>query len=193
MTRVATSGRAPAPTLDTLGVAAIVAIGGLGLASRAWLPPVPGAARPGVGLVLFASILGASLLVPAVNGRARVGPLVAGAIGLLAIAGASIVGGAPVPLTAAAWTLPLSIVAAVAEEALFRRAAYRSLERWGPVAAIGGSAVLFALVHAPVYGWAVVPVDLGAGLVFGWQRWATGSWTTSAGTHAIANVAAVLR
>ena len=40
---------------------------------------------------------------------------------------------------------------------------------------------------------AAFPVDLGAGLVFGWQRWATGSWVAPAGTHAAANLVAVLR
>jgi hypothetical protein len=37
-----------------------------------------------------------------------------------------------------------------------------------------------------------VPVDLGAGLVFGWQRWASGTWTVPAATHAADNVLAVL-
>jgi hypothetical protein len=43
-----------------------------------------------------------------------------------------------------------------------------------------------------MYGWAVVPVDVGAGLVFGWQRWASGSWTSPAVAHAAANVMGAL-
>ena len=33
-----------------------------------------------------------------------------------------------------------------------------------------------------------VPVDFAAGMVFGWQRWATGTWSSPAVTHAIANL-----
>ena len=61
------------------------------------------------------------------------------------------------------------------------------------VAAIGGSALLFAAVHVPIYGPAVFWVDLGAGLLFSWQRWASGTWGASAATHAAANLLAVLR
>ena len=60
--------------------------------------------------------------------------------------------------------------------------------------AVIGSAVLFAAIHVPLYGIAVLPVDLGAGLMLSWQRWATGTWTVPAATHAAANVlATVLR
>jgi hypothetical protein len=40
----------------------------------------------------------------------------------------------------------------------------------------------------PIYGVTVFPVDLGAGLLLSWQRWACGSWTVPAATHATANV-----
>jgi hypothetical protein len=36
-------------------------------------------------------------------------------------------------------------------------------------------------------------VDLGAGLLFGWQRWASGGWAAPAITHGAANLMAVLR
>jgi membrane protease YdiL (CAAX protease family) len=81
----------------------------------------------------------------------------------------------------------------VAEEALFRRVAYGRLERFGALVAIVGSASLFALVHLPAYGVAALPVDLGAGLLLSWQRWASESWTVPAATHAAANLVAVLR
>jgi membrane protease YdiL (CAAX protease family) len=115
-------------------------------------------------------------------------------IGLAAIWLATLASGPVVRVPFAAWALPLSVLAAVAEEALFRRVAYGWLARWGVPVAIVGSALLFALVHVPLYGAAVLPVDLGAGLVFGWQRWATGTWAVPAATHAAANVlATVLR
>ena len=55
-----------------------------------------------------------------------------------------------------------------------------------------GSAVLFALVHVTVYGLWVFPLDLAAGLVFGWQRWVSGSWRPSAVTHVVANLLVML-
>lgn len=79
-------------------------------------------------------------------------------------------------------------VAAVAEEAFFRRFLYGWFTRWGTAIAIVGSALAFAAVHAPLYGAAALPIDLGAGLLFGWQRWATGGWTAPATTHVVANL-----
>jgi membrane protease YdiL (CAAX protease family) len=80
------------------------------------------------------------------------------------------------------------VVAAVAEEAFFRRLAYSWFSRWGDLAAVGLTAVAFAVVHVPAYGVAALPIDLAAGLIFGWQRWATGSWIAAAATHAVANL-----
>jgi membrane protease YdiL (CAAX protease family) len=57
--------------------------------------------------------------------------------------------------------------------------------------AVGGTAVVFALVHLPAYGAAAMPVDLGAALLLSWQRYASGRWTVPAVTHAIANLLAV--
>jgi membrane protease YdiL (CAAX protease family) len=87
----------------------------------------------------------------------------------------------------------LGLLAAVAEEALFRQALYRWLAvRGGVVLAVAGGAVLFALLHVPFYGMAAFPVDLGAGLLFGWQRWASGRWAVPAATHAAANLLVVI-
>jgi membrane protease YdiL (CAAX protease family) len=80
------------------------------------------------------------------------------------------------------------VLAAVAEEAFFRRFVYARLERFGAVAAVAGSALLFAVVHVPMYGAAVLPVDLAAGLVLGWQRRASGGWSSPALTHVLANL-----
>ena len=87
----------------------------------------------------------------------------------------------------------LNTLAAVAEEAFFRRFAYGVLLEQGSVFyAIAGTALLFASVHIVIYGLWVLPVDLAAGAVLGWQRWATGSWTASAFTHTLANVLMVV-
>ena len=91
-------------------------------------------------------------------------------------------------LPATATAVVTGSIAAVAEEAFFRRFLYGWLSRWGPAVAIVGSALAFAAVHVSLYGVAALPIDLGAGLLLGWQRWATGSWTAPAVTHVIANL-----
>jgi membrane protease YdiL (CAAX protease family) len=84
-----------------------------------------------------------------------------------------------------------SVVAAVAEEIFFRRLVYGWLAAsWGAAVAICGSAVAFAAIHVPVYGFAVLPIDTAAGLLLGWQRWMTGGWSASGLTHMAANLIA---
>jgi membrane protease YdiL (CAAX protease family) len=85
-----------------------------------------------------------------------------------------------------------SVVGAVAEEIFFRRLVYDALERWGAPVAIAGAAVAFAAVHVPAYGFAVLPIDLAAGLILGWQRWTTRTVTVPAVTHVAANVLSIL-
>jgi membrane protease YdiL (CAAX protease family) len=141
---------------------------------------------------IFGAILVASVLVPVAPGRRRMHPAIALAAGLAAVAGAAIAAGRPIPLPLGPWSIPLVILAAVAEEALFRRAAFGALEPAGPWVAIGVTSLAFAAMHLPLYGVAAFPVDLGAGLLFGWQRWASGTWMSSAGTHVAANLWVVL-
>jgi membrane protease YdiL (CAAX protease family) len=179
--------------VDELAGTAVVLAGITFLASR---PLAPGS--PGGRTVLFAvgyvAVGLASLNVPA--GDRTNGPVSAGAalaVGAAAVALAALAAGSPIPAPWGAAALPLSLVAAVAEEALFRRAAYARLLPLGAVAAVVGSAVLFALIHLPAYGVAALPVDLGAGLLLSWQRWASGTWTVPAATHALANLLAVAR
>jgi membrane protease YdiL (CAAX protease family) len=160
-------------------------------------------ARPFVGVapdarvLLFATaylvLAATSLAVPATNERPRVPPSFVLGIGVASIVFASTIAGPSVPTPHASLALPLSLLAAVAEEALFRRVAYARLARFGALVAVAGSAILFGMVHLPAYGVAALPVDLGAGVLFGWQRWASGTWLVPAGTHAFANVAAIVR
>jgi membrane protease YdiL (CAAX protease family) len=100
--------------------------------------------------------------------------------------------GTPAPLEATAFVIGLNTLAALAEEAFFRRLVYGALLAGGPAVAVVGSAVLFAAVHVTVYGAWVLPLDLAAGLLFGWQRHATGSWIVPAATHSVANLLVVL-
>ena len=180
-----TRGRVAHGDIATLG---LVAIGAALLFVRVWLPTLGSLGHLTALTVTLLAILVASLLVPAVRSSARLHPGVMLTVGLAAVALALLTGGRPMPAPLIAWALPLTLLAAVAEEALFRRAMYGALERGGTLVAIGATALAFALVHVPIYGVAVFPVDLGAGLLLSWQRWAAGSWTVPAATHAAANV-----
>jgi membrane protease YdiL (CAAX protease family) len=130
----------------------------------------------------------------AVRTRREDGPLGWGvplAFGLVAVAGAGVVAGPVAERRVGAVAAGIALLAAVAEEALFRRVLYDRLLRFGVVAAVVGSAVVFALIHLPSYGLAAMPVDLGAALLLSWQRYASGRWTVPAVTHAVANLLAV--
>jgi uncharacterized protein len=137
--------------------------------------------------------LPAALRRPAVPKGPLAWPLVLGT-GLVAVAAVALAVRPVPPAPADAVAVLLGVAAAVAEEALFRQALYRLLAaRGGALLAVLGAALLFALVHLPFYGMAAFPVDLGAGLMFGWQRWSSGSWTVPAATHAAANLMVVIR
>ena len=85
-------------------------------------------------------------------------------------------------------TLAAVAITSVAEEVFFRRLVYGWLAALGPGLAVAGAAAAFAAVHLPAWGMAAVPLNLAAGLLFGWQRWATGGWSASALTHIVANL-----
>lgn len=79
-------------------------------------------------------------------------------------------------------------LASVVEEAFFRRLVYGWLAGWGPITAVAGATALFAAVHVPAYGIYTLPLNVAAGVLFGWQRWATGGWSAPALTHLAANL-----
>lgn len=170
----------------------VIVVGTAVLVLRPFATP-PSGARVSLFAVSYLTIGLASIAVPTERDRARLAPGFVLLMGFAAVALSAGVAGTPVPLPWSAAALPLSLLAAVAEEALFRRLAYARLERFGAAVAVVGSAVLFGLVHVPAYGFSALPVDVGAGLLFGWQRWASGTWTVPAATHAAANALVVLR
>jgi hypothetical protein len=171
--------------------AAVIATGVCALALRppaSLLAPAIAAAVGAAGLL--APLAPRAATGPAGSGAARSGTVrsaAALALGAAAFAAARALGpSVPVPFW---WPAALAAAAAgIAEEAFFRRFVYGELLRWGPSAAVTGAAVLFALVHWPAYGPAALPVDFAAGLLFGWQRWATGRWSVPAATHVLANL-----
>jgi membrane protease YdiL (CAAX protease family) len=87
------------------------------------------------------------------------------------------------------WAAVVTLVA-VAEELLLRGALYEALARWrGQYVAIAVTAVAFAALHIPLYGWAVGPLDLAVGVFLGALRAVTGSVTAPAITHTLADLA----
>ncbi|HVL81974.1 MAG TPA: CPBP family glutamic-type intramembrane protease [Actinomycetota bacterium] len=171
---------AVAPLQVRLIAAGVLAAGTAALAGRV--------VAPGSVLVLVA-VGAAALLAPVPHDPtpAAMAPhlvFLAGAVGVAVAAAAA--PAPPVPFWW--WGATAAVLAAVAEEAFFRRLMYGWLSRWGAGWAVGIGAVAFALVHVGAYGWWIVPLDLAIGLVFGWQRWASGTWTVPAATHAAANL-----
>jgi membrane protease YdiL (CAAX protease family) len=114
------------------------------------------------------------------------------ALGIAAFAGArGALDGSLLP-PAGVGLMTAAIVTAVAEEAFFRRLVYGAWLGRGVPVALAVSSFAFAIVHVSVWGWRAFPVDLAAGVLLGWQRWVTGSWSASAVTHAAANVLMLL-
>jgi membrane protease YdiL (CAAX protease family) len=160
---------------------------------------VAGTAHAGAWLVLlFAALLVAGACWPlprpaadrplASAGTARGRWLAVVAIGFGAFAVGRWIGGGHAPGPFTPGFVAATMLAALAEEALFRRLCYGLLAPVGAGWAMVGSAMLFALVHVTTYGFWVLPLDLAAGLVLGWQRSATGRWSAPAVTHVLANL-----
>jgi membrane protease YdiL (CAAX protease family) len=168
-----------------------------GLALLAIRPVIAGTSGGPLVLVAILTVLTAmslsATITPSPPLETSLGPPVVLAVGIGAFVAASQLPGARIPLPATGAAVLANSLAAVAEEAFFRRLVYGRLVSIGSAAAVGGSALLFALVHIPIYGVAVFWVDLGAGLLFGWQRWASGRWDVPAATHVAANLLAVMR
>jgi membrane protease YdiL (CAAX protease family) len=87
------------------------------------------------------------------------------------------------------WVLVTSLVA-TAEELVLRGSLWRWVaEGAGDVAALLLTSLLFALIHVPVYGWSVVPLDVGVGLIFGGLRLWLGGPAAPAAAHVVADLA----
>jgi membrane protease YdiL (CAAX protease family) len=183
------------PAVAAPRAAIVVVAAGCGiLTARPVLLGAAGA-RPALFFaVLFTALAAVSVLwrgAPVMAATTRPLPVLALGIGAFA-AGRLLTVGSPAAHELSFLVVGLNTLAAVAEEAFFRRLVYGALLAAGPGAALAGSAVLFAAVHVTVYGLWVLPLDLAAGLLFGWQRQATGSWAVPAVTHAVANLLVIL-
>lgn len=172
---------APEVQLSGLALAAV------GAACAALALRSPGLGGPMVAAVV--GFVGLAIPVPATE-ETTPSPLERFGAVLLGSAAFAVVGLRAELVAAPATVLAVgtSALAAVAEEALFRRALYGWVARASHALAIVVAALAFAVVHLPGYGPGSFAVNLAAGLVFGWQRWASGSWTAPAATHVLANL-----
>jgi membrane protease YdiL (CAAX protease family) len=83
----------------------------------------------------------------------------------------------------APWAAAVAVVA-TAEELFLRGALHDAVaERWSAWGAVVVGAVCFALLHVPLYGWHVVPLDLAVGLVLGGLRVEAGTPAAPAVAH----------
>jgi hypothetical protein len=169
--------------LTALLIPAILFLGMTALAARSVVP------YEGFVITMLVGLI--SLLAPVpLRGERRHGVggwLAVTAIGIGAFAAARLLQSPSILAGAPASVMPTAI-AGVAEEAFFRRLLYGWLIGFGAVPAAAGTALAFAVIHVPAYGPGVLPVDVAAGLLLAWQRWATGKWSSPAVTHVVANL-----
>jgi len=192
----------PGPDLRAWAEAGLVAAG-LGAvatmrlaATRIGLDPIAVGAVFGLGLL---SLVVASRVRLPLGARPFAAAVLGAALGLALVivtfAGAEIAGVSRVPglgradATFVPWAA-VTIVVAFAEEAVLRGVLFDRLRRaGGPVTAIVATTALFALMHVPLYGWHVVPLDLAVGLALGGLRLATGGVIAPTVAHAVADLA----
>jgi membrane protease YdiL (CAAX protease family) len=87
------------------------------------------------------------------------------------------------------WSLVVTLVAC-SEEFAIRGMLFDAVRSArGTAAAVATTSVVFALMHVPLYGWRVLPLDLAAGVWLGVLRCHAGV-TASATAHTIADLAA---
>ena len=159
------------------GDALLVGVGfGLALAALAILP------RGGLDV----SVDARSVALGAAFGLALVGAVIVAP----GIAGTTHLSGLARPnVQFVPWALA-TVLVATAEEVVLRGVLFDRLRRAGGIGvALAFTTVLFALLHVPVYGWHVVPLDLAVGLGLGGLRIVTRGIAASATAHALADLA----
>ena len=177
--------------------------------SRAGLDPLFLGAAFGIALTALALIGRDSAPIgdvhgPRGNARSRVRSVVSSlaigvaigvALATLAFLGPAIAGTTYVPglgrpaAPFVPWAL-ITIVVASAEEGVLRGALFDRVQRLAGLApAIALTTIVFALLHVPLYGWHVVPLDLAVGLVLAGLRLSTRGIVAPAAAHVVADLA----
>jgi membrane protease YdiL (CAAX protease family) len=84
----------------------------------------------------------------------------------------------------------ITVLVATAEELVLRGVLFDAVDRAaGGAIAVVVTSLAFALIHVPLYGWHVVPLDVGVGLILGGLRIVTRGVSAPAVAHAIADLA----
>ena len=98
-----------------------------------------------------------------------------------------ILGMRPEPFVA--W-LAVTALVATGEEVLLRGVLLDAIAtRGGVVLAVAVTSVVFGLIHVPLYGWSVVPLDICVGVWLAGLRLVSGSVAAPAVAHTLADVA----
>lgn len=152
----------------------------------------------GFGVLLVAiAVSGGARIRFSATAYAAIGSAAVGILGGLVLVGLALSGrplAGPVPLFAPASSfLPwagVTLLVAFAEELILRGVLFDAVaEAFGDIAAVATTSAVFALMHVPLYGWHVVPLDLGVGLWLGGLRLVSGSVVAPAIAHAVADLA----
>lgn len=197
MTVVAVRQLAPAHQAGVLSLGLVAVVG------ARWAATIGGAAGGltvgllfGVALLALAALGGRPALernLPTAAAIGLAGGLVLVAIALLArvpMASSPVPSGGFGPAALFAPWLAITVLVATAEELLLRGALFRAVEAAGGLwLAVAVTTLAFALMHVPLYGWHVVPLDLGVGLWLAGLRLVSGGIVAPAVAHAIADLA----
>lgn len=175
---------------------AIVLAGVTVVVGLRWAATVAGVAGAiAVGWVFGAALLGVALgggWRPALARPSSIAIGVGGGAVLVLLA--VVTRAAPAPTFAPAvefgpWAA-VTVLVASAEEAVLRGALFDTLDRsLSVIGAVLLTSVAFALMHVPLYGWHVVPLDIGVGLWLAGLRLASGGIVAPATAHVIADLA----
>jgi membrane protease YdiL (CAAX protease family) len=154
---------------------AALALGGRGGSRRAFgirrALPAEAVASFAIGVIAGLALVAVAVIGPAIGG-------------VMAVPG---VGRPAAPFVP--WAL-ITLLVAAAEEGVLRGALLDRIERVaGIVPAIALTTVLFALIHVPLYGWHVVPLDLAVGFVLAGLRISTRGLAAPIAAHAVADLA----
>jgi membrane protease YdiL (CAAX protease family) len=148
------------------------------------------------GLIFGLALVGVAWLSGLRPSLPPLGAVLAGLTAGMVLVAVSVLARWPVPplvLGHAAQFLPwvaVTTLVATGEELVLRG----TLWKWasaagGDATALLVTSLLFALIHVPVYGWHVVPLDFGVGLWFGGLRLSFGGPAAPATAHVLADLA----
>lgn len=175
----------------------VAAVGLVGVVGLRWAATVHGFGDAlAIGLAFGGALLVLALGTGQPVARPRPSSIPVGLAGAAVLVALAVVAhlGAPGPSFApAAAFLPwaaITTLVATAEELVLRGVLFDALDRLaGLLAAIVLTSVLFALIHVPLYGWHVVPLDLAVGVWLAGLRLLSGGVAAPAIAHTLADLA----